>query len=507
MDPERQGKREPAPRRLPGSRLLPGTLFGRLFLVTSLISATVAGLSAWLLASQAIDLLDQQAGRALLSGARSMARELRAYEGSDPQGFTAALFERVFGSGQGLGWIRNTYWIDIREGPPRFRALLSLPATEAAALLPPTVEDIEDLLDDALPELEEGRPAFPDPQVPGGARRYKIVLCPLSDDDGITTGIVGLEADFHYLEIRGRMTEVLRTAILAGILLSVVMSWLLARSVSRRVDRLLEDLDRVARRSSPDAERLGIAEFDRLREGLSGLGAAIAAGDQRLHAFHENKLAELSLTGAAIAHEVRNPLAAMELHLGLLKRRIPPETACGEEFREIEAEMAAMKDLTDRFLDYSRRVTPACRPIDLGPWLTELLTGLAQRHSHLHFETMIPVGLVASLDPGMARQIVENLVGNAAQARPEDLLMRVSAALREEASSRTIVLTFADNGPGVPPDLVPRLFSPFAGLRPGGHGIGLALVRKLVEAHHGTILYRPGASGGAEFIIEVPEHA
>ena len=488
-------------------RLLPGTLFGRLFLATSLISATVAGLSAWLLATQAIELLDQQASRALLAGARSMARELEAYEGPDPQGFTARLFERVFGSGQGLGWIRNTYWIDLRDGSPRFRALLSLPATDAAALLPPTVEDIEDLLDDALPELEEGKPSFPDPQVPGGARRYKIVLCPLIDNDGVTTGIVGLEADFQYLEIRGRMTEVLWAAILAGILLSIVTSWLLAGSISRRVDRLLEDLERIANRSAPDADRLGIAEFDRLRDGMKSLGAAIAAGDQRLHAFHENKLAELSLTGAAIAHEVRNPLAAMELHLGLLKRRMPSESACGEEFREIEAEMSTMKELTDRFLDYSRRVTPACQPLDLGPWLTELLSGLARRYPHLRFETDVPARLVMSLDPGMGRQIVENLVGNAAQACPEDLVMRVSATVREEPSTRTIILTFADNGPGVPQDLVPKLFSPFSGARPGGHGIGLALVRKLVEAHHGTIIYRSGSSGGAEFIIEVPEHA
>jgi nitrogen-specific signal transduction histidine kinase len=80
--------------------------------------------------------------------------------------------------------------------------------------------------------------------------------------------------------------------------------------------------------------------------------------------------------------------------------------------------------------------------------------------------------------------------------------LRVSVFWQD--TGEATVLEIADNGPGVPPELVPRLFTPFVSGRSDGHGLGLALARKLVEAHAGTLTYRAGSPAGAVFRLEVP---
>ncbi|HQG29826.1 MAG TPA: HAMP domain-containing sensor histidine kinase, partial [Candidatus Ozemobacteraceae bacterium] len=101
----------------------------------------------------------------------------------------------------------------------------------------------------------------------------------------------------------------------------------------------------------------------------------------------------------------------------------------------------------------------------------------------------------------MWRQIAENLIDNAVSAcYPKPVEMNIDIYRKNDM----VCFSFADAGPGVPQELVPRLFTPFATGRPGGHGIGLALVRKFVEAHDGSIRYESAPGGGAAFLIEVP---
>ncbi|MBF0500803.1 MAG: HAMP domain-containing histidine kinase [Candidatus Riflebacteria bacterium] len=500
-----------------GVHFLPKSLFGRLFLaMLSLSFCLIISTGAYFL-SQAYGVLDQEANRRLLSGAGMIAAGASQFSGKDTQAFFEELFDATFGTDQGMGWLCHIYWADLQEKLPRFRAIISLRASDAAQLAPPTAEDLEDLLDVSLPDLEAGRPAFPDPMDFGGPRRFKIILMPLVDADHLLTGIVGIEADMRYLELSEWLRSTLWRSGFAALIASIAASWLIARSVARRIDLVVANLDRTAARETLSETPPDIREFELLHRGMIRLGETISAGDKRIRETTDAKMAELSFTGAAIAHEVRNPLAAVELHLGLIRRRFSPVGDDLESFLEIEEGIGRMKRLTDSFLAYSRREKPEPVRIELAEWFQHWLC--ERRRLGNIFEvnvfaesTALQASLKTSLvisplavnaDPGMWRQIFDNLLNNALAARPEGLVINITAGFANDNSDR-IRLTFSDNGPGLSDELEKSLFTPFASGRREGHGIGLAMVRKLVEAHHGSILHRRSDTGGVEYLIEVP---
>ncbi len=582
---------------LPGtlwSRLIPRTLFGRAFLSVfglSLLLVTVVG--AWF-HHRTFARLDAEASTRLLAGARLVAADLAGFrsresrEGngaevppwgrSDFEGVNSYLAQR-FGGGQGMGWIQNVYWIDLRKGRARFLASYSVEASGPATLLPPTLDEIEELIDQGLNALDAGRPAFPDPYTQASSRRFKIILWPLLDEEGFLDSVVGLEADLDYLDLAVAARETTVWAALLAVPLCLITSLWWARGASRRIDHLLADLERLARREPVATDDLGIRELDALRRGLAALGRQVEARDRHLQMVHAEKLQELALLGGAIAHEIRNPLSAIELHLGLLRRQANPNGAGADSWREIQEQVAGLKSLVDRFLAYTKRVEPRLEPLDLAVVVAEAMaraarvppaftwhwvdpremgqvvppaagpvtqgeeavcpaseTGqavgdgggcpVAEARTGSGESRQQPMGAMSSIvaaggndrpppflppgpvfrvmaDPAMLAQVLDNLVANARQARPEGLVLEVAL----DRGEGRVILSLTDNGPGLPPKVAERLFTPFVTGRPDGHGIGLALSRKLIEAHGGRLTWRPvpAPAPGACFCIELPE--
>lgn len=478
--------------------VLPNSLFGRLFVTMLGMALALLLVSTALLYRQSYALLDDEAGRNLEAMARRLMAEwnssLHAQTGDD----RSAELERLLSAGGTAAWINNVYWVEFRDHRPRFVASYSANMPGETDLLPPSIEDVDDLIEDGMIALEEGRAFFPDPGTLNVARRCKIVLVPRLDRDGIVSGIVGVEADFRYMELFGVIGRAAVSALLWAVPLCVVASMLLAGSVSRRVGLLVTSLELIGRNEPPASGHLGIIELDRLREGLCRLSGRLSEREAQLRKIHEEKIRDLALMGSAIAHEVRNPLSAIGMHLGLLRRRYMPEGADAESFKEIQGQLEQLKILVDRFLGYSRDVKPVrerFRPADL---LRDAISARVPTGGRV--DVRCPDVEVEG-DIMMWRQIVENLIDNAVSAcYPKPVVMNIEIYRNNDM----ICFAFADAGPGVPQELVPRLFTPFATGRPGGHGIGLALVRKFVEAHDGSIRYEAAPAGGAVFLIEVP---
>ena len=356
------------------------------------------------------------------------------------------------------------------------------------------------MIDEDLLKLEDGHPVFPDPFSLVGTRRFKIVLVPILDDDGMLTGVVGLEADFQYLTMPAAVRGFFLKTISLAVPLCAIVSMLIAGSLSRRVEKLVVDLSLVADRRQPSAGLTGIKELDTLKNGLVQLGEIVQIRDRQLREVYEEKLQELSFTGSAIAHEIRNPLSAMEMHLGLIRRRFNPAGDDLDSFHEIQEQMGFMKTLIENFLSYSRRVTPQKAILSPKAVIEDVLKIKKAAVGPFADSLQFPEAFDVTFDPGMFRQIIENLVNNALEAEPQGLVLTVKGSVNADRKR----LEFIDNGPGVPDDLVPRLFTPFATGKVSGHGIGLALVKKLVEAHNGTIVYSREKGGGARFVLEVP---
>jgi len=486
---------------MPRLKVLPKTLFGRLFVTMLGMALSLLVFTSLFWHGRAFGLLDREAEIHLESAARQLMTEWRSLKASRADIEWDAALERLLAAGGSANWMHNAYWVEFQHHVPHFVASYSSRIGGETDLLPPSIEDVDDLIEDGMLALEEGKAFFPDPMSLSVARRCKIVLVPMLDRDGLLNGVVGVEADLQYMDLFSVVGRAAVYAFLWAVPLCVIASMILARSISRRVGLLVTTLEKVGRNEPPDQENLGIIELDRLREGLQHLSERLSERDARLRSIHEEKIRELAFTGSAIAHEVRNPLSAIEMHLGLLRRRYAPEGADRGAFTEIQGQLVQLKMLTDRFLNYSREVKPVYEQFQPAHLVRDAIMARATAIAESGIAVSAPPDLEMSGDVLMWRQIIDNLIDNAiAACQPSAVQLKIDIYIQFDI----IVFRFEDGGAGVVADLIPRLFTPFATGRPGGHGIGLALVRKFVEAHRGRVRHETPPTGGASFIIEVP---
>ncbi|MFH6783210.1 MULTISPECIES: sensor histidine kinase [Methylobacterium] len=265
---------------------------------------------------------------------------------------------------------------------------------------------------------------------------------------------------------------VLGSALLLGRLLLVL---------GRRIARLEGQLGR-----DPEGndllhlDRTGLAELDRLVEALNAADVRLAAARRR--AAEAERLAALGQLAAGIAHEIRNPLAAMRLKAeNALASADParPRAALDLVLDQVSRLDRLLRDL----LSLTQPRAPALAPTDLAGMLAEC--------AHLHDDlaraqgVRIAVGDAPSgrpcLDDGQIRRALDNLLLNAIQHSPAGGLVRLSGAHEGDR----LRIRVSDEGPGVPEALRARLFEPFVTARPDGTGLGLAIVREIARAHGG----------------------
>jgi signal transduction histidine kinase/CheY-like chemotaxis protein len=215
---------------------------------------------------------------------------------------------------------------------------------------------------------------------------------------------------------------------------------------------------------------------------------------------------------AVVSHELRNPLSPITLAVGLLQGIAPTNERVQNLLRIIDRNVRHEARLVDDLLDLSCGARGELhierKPIDLGGLLVPLLATMHEdaKRSGLHLEGTIEPGLWVNADATRMSQVAINLLSNALKFTPTG--GRVTARLdRHDDGVRFIV---EDAGVGIEPELLPRLFSPFVqganeGARRAGMGIGLLIVRSLVELHGGKVWAESGGQGrGARFIVELP---
>jgi signal transduction histidine kinase/CheY-like chemotaxis protein len=214
---------------------------------------------------------------------------------------------------------------------------------------------------------------------------------------------------------------------------------------------------------------------------------------------------------AMLGHELRNPLAPIVTALKLLRNRAGREIA--PELQVIERQVRHVARLVDDLLDVSRitrgRVTLSCTPIDIADVVrkgVEIAAPLVEERRHV-LSVSVPRGLLVEGDEVRLAQVVANLLTNAAKYTPPGGRIDVRAARAADG----VELVVRDNGIGIAPELLPRVFDLFVQGRrgldrsEGGLGIGLTIVRRLVEMHHGKIsVASAGVGRGTEVTVRLP---
>lgn len=219
------------------------------------------------------------------------------------------------------------------------------------------------------------------------------------------------------------------------------------------------------------------------------------------------RLATIGQVAASIGHELRNPLAVMQTSVHMLARRLPNDEHTSKHLGRVRDQVALCNAIISDLLDLARDRPADRQPTDVGAVVRD--AALSVPHpEHIAVEVHLADALPqVAVDPGQFRQLVVNLVLNAVQAQiqpPGAAAVPGRVDVRLVVAGDALVLGIEDRGPGMTPAVLERLFEALFTTRVTGTGLGLALCRRIVEKHNGTIAANNRADGGAAFVVRIP---
>ncbi len=323
-----------------------------------------------------------------------------------------------------------------------------------------------------------------------------LAVCPLA---GPVAGLVAYAA-VPVLGAPGPVALQAGLGVLLALMLAMtaLLTWL-QLSWARHVRGIETALARHEAGQLPRLAPTGERELDRIIAALNTAGARLAEAHQRSEALAgrvalSERLAALGRVAAGVAHEIRNPIAAMRLRA--------ENALAGDDARRraaleaILAQIARLDRLLGELLAMTQRRTPEPGPVDLLSFLQSCAA------DHTCVSVQAPAGTGVVLDSALTRRALDSLLTNARQHSPAG----APIVLRGSVAGRTARIEVQDRGPGVDKALRDSLFEPFVTGRADGTGLGLSIARELAEAQGGrVVLADPGGDGrGATFALEIP---
>ena len=249
------------------------------------------------------------------------------------------------------------------------------------------------------------------------------------------------------------------------------------------------------------------AEINRMAEAIQGRDAQLSAQQEQL--LHRERLATVGKLSAQITHELRNPLSSIGLNSELLKEELsvtqgaPDLEGARDLLTNIIREVERLREITEEYLRFARLPRPERVPVDLNHAAAELLEFVRSEMQQADVRIRLDedrAALPAFVDPNQVRAALLNLLRNAREAMPEG----GHVVLRVRSLGGHATLEVIDDGPGVPDDLKDRLFEPFFSTKPQGTGLGLSMVRKIMDAQGGEVFIESTPGKGTTVRLQMP---
>jgi PAS domain S-box-containing protein len=238
---------------------------------------------------------------------------------------------------------------------------------------------------------------------------------------------------------------------------------------------------------------------------ISDLAASQAAQSE---VQHLQRQAVLGWLAASFAHEVRNPLNNLSLQLGEMSALHELDPGLRELVAEAQEECRRLSEISRRMLDFARGQDFHLVPTGMPELVNRVLQRVRSSLDRAAIQTHLAVSegiLPALADPLSIEQVILNLVDNAAKAMPQGGHLAISLQGTTLASGRPAVeVRVADTGQGLPAQVQDHLFQPYVTTRAEGHGLGLALSRHILDAHHGSLRAESYAGSGTIFRVIIP---
>ncbi|MCJ7734708.1 MAG: cache domain-containing protein [Anaerolineales bacterium] len=332
---------------------------------------------------------------------------------------------------------------------------------------------------------------------------------PLRDHQGQVVGILYVGArQAAFLDFLNTFRR--RISVVAGI--TIIMTFLIATPVSRKITRPLKDLRTLSQTSQQVTQGNLQARAPDIADGEVGLLAAsfnemldqLQETQQQL--VQSEKLASLGQLAAGVAHELNNPLATVLLFAGVLLKQRDIKPRHQTDLLTIVRETERCRTIVASLLDFARQHQVNAAEINLNQLIQQVIY-LEKKHARYdrldietHLDPTLPLILV---DETQLQTVISNLITNAADAMPGGgkLILRTYQGTGDQ-----VVIEFEDEGEGISPTNQSRLFTPFFTTKPPGKGtgLGLSIVYGIIKMHQGQISVKSKEGEGTTIIIQLP---
>ena len=236
----------------------------------------------------------------------------------------------------------------------------------------------------------------------------------------------------------------------------------------------------------------------------------VELGESRALAARHEKLASLGTLAAGVAHEIRNPLTAINVRLHSLKKNLVTNSSEQEDALVIGHEIQRLERIVQEFLQFARPAEPKILTVSADSILTRMqsLFGLQLERAHIRLNLESVPDIWVRVDPHQMEQVLINLIQNAAESMKGGgtitLRARSDNARLLGHIRPVVILEVSDTGQGITPEVKRRIFDPFFTTKEEGTGLGLAITARIIEKHGGALQCRSEVNRGTTFVILLP---
>jgi len=226
----------------------------------------------------------------------------------------------------------------------------------------------------------------------------------------------------------------------------------------------------------------------------------------------DDAYADLAQLTGRLIHDIKNHVSTLGLNLQLLAEDLnepetPKERRSHQRVLKLQHETNRLAELSNDFLRFIQQKELSKSPTKINDIIDDLVDfyGPSARKANVEIKTFLPGDLPSiELDVEPFKQGLLNLMLNAVQAMPQGGTLAIQGELDSSTTPHRLILNFIDTGIGMTPEVQQQIFKPFFSMRQGGSGLGLPTLKKIVEAHGGTIAVQSEKGKGTKFIISLP---
>jgi len=257
-------------------------------------------------------------------------------------------------------------------------------------------------------------------------------------------------------------------------------------------------------------------EMGDLARSFNDMTKRLATSDRELreaqeHLLRAEKLAAVGRMAATVAHEINNPLAGVYTYIRLIQRRLDQGKTSETDIKKLKEQLGIMGREVERatnivlnLLDFTRPKEPAKSLIQLNRVVEESLEALTAALTLHDVRITKDLGAVPEVpaDPAQMKQVFLNILTNACEAMREGGELHIRSRLGDGPGA--VAIEFSDTGPGIPTDVLPKIFDPFVTTKDKGTGLGLAVAYELVSRHGGKLEVRSAPGEGTCMTVVLP---